>query len=193
VTDWILDELTGRRLGGALFVLVGLIVAGMVLWPSGEKGDPPKARGTQPARIVSVPLLGLTFAYPATWSRSVSGLVIRLHAPRRAAVMTFASPVRGRETDRVKADTKAALRRLYAPAKVVNEGPAKLGTRKVTSFEIAGKAKGKPVRALALTGSSRYRTYVVTLLTPARPSAKTLAEAQEVLATVRLVEPKRTR
>jgi hypothetical protein len=191
VLDRFLDALTGRRLGGALFVLAGLIVAGVVLWPGDDDAPPKRAGGVQPARIVSVPLLGLTFAYPATWSRTVSGLVIRLNAPRGAAVMTFASPVRGRHTDRVKADTKDALRNRYAPAKVVNEGPAKLGTRKVTSFELAGKLKGAPVRALALTGSSPYRTYVVTLLTPARPSAKTLAEVQEVLATVRLVKPSR--
>jgi hypothetical protein len=190
VPDGILDALTGRRLGGALFVLAGFIVAGVVLWPRGE-ADPPRARGVQPARIVSVPQLGLTFAYPATWERSVSGVVIRLHAPKGAAVMTFASPVSGRETDRVKADTKAALRKRYAPAEVVHEGPAKLGPRKVTSVELTGVDAGEPVRALALTGSSPWRTYVVTLLTPSRPSARTLAEAQEVLATVRLVEPKR--
>ena len=185
-----LDALTGRRLGGALFVLAGVIVAGFVLWPD-DDGDRLKAPGLQPARIVSVPQLGLTFAYPSTWSRTVSGQVIRLHAPRRAAVMTFSSPVRGRETDRVKADTKNALRKRYAPANVVKEGPAKLGSRKVTSFELTGEDEGEPVRALALTGSSAYRTYVVTLLTPGRPSAKTLAEVRQVLATVRLVEPKR--
>lgn len=187
--DRILDALTGRRLGGALFVLAGLIVAGVVLWPDGS--DRPRARGIQPTRIVSIPQLGLTFAYPSTWERTVSGLVVSLHAPAGGAVMTFSSPVKGRETDRVLADTKDALRKRFAPAKIVHKGPAKLGSRKVTSFELQGTEAGKPIRALELIGSSRYRTYVVTLLTPARPSAKTLAEAQEVLATVRLVEPKR--
>jgi hypothetical protein len=190
VSDWILDALTGRRLGGALFVLAGLIVAGIVLWPGGD--DHPQAR-IQPARIVSIPQLGLTFAYPSTWERSVSGLVITLHAPSSAALMTFSSPVKGRETDRVLADAKNALRKRFAPAKIVHAGPAKLGSRKVTSFELRGDDAGEHIRALALIGSSRYRTYVVTLLTPARPSAKRLAEAQEVLSTVRLVEPKRAR
>jgi hypothetical protein len=191
VLDSLLDALTGRRLGGALFVLAGLIVAGIVLWPGDDGGgDAQPARGVQPARIVSVPQLGLTFAYPSTWSRTVSGLVIRLKAPAGAAVLTFSSPVRGRETDRVKADTKAALHKLFAPTKIVHEGPAKLGPRKVTSFELVGTEAGEPVRALALTGSSPYRTYVVTLLTPGHPSAKTLAEVQEVLATVRLVKPR---
>ncbi len=117
--------------------------------------------------------------------------MIRLHAPKGAAVMTFSSPVSGRHTDRLKADTKAALRKRYPPAEIVEEGPAKLGTRRFTSFELSGLDAGEPVRALALLGSSRWRTYLVTLLTPGRPSAKTLAEVQEVLATVRLVEPKR--
>jgi hypothetical protein len=189
VPDWILDALTGRRLGGALFVLAGLIVAGVVLWPGG--GDRPRARGIQPARIVSIPQFGMTFAYPSTWERTVSGLVVALHAPAGAALMTFSSPVRGRETDRVLADAKDALRKRFAPAKIVHTGPAKLGSRKVTSFELRGTEARKPIRALALVGTSRWRTYVVTLLTPARPSAKTLAEAQEVLATVKFVEPRR--
>ena len=72
--DASLDALTGRRLGGALFVLGGLVVAAIVLWPSGGDDD---ARGQapakiQPVRIVSVPQLGLAFAHPRTWTRSVS-------------------------------------------------------------------------------------------------------------------------
>ncbi len=190
--DWLLDALTGRRLGGALFVLAGLIVAGVVLWPSSDDNAADEANRkakVQPARIVSVPQLGLAFAYPATWSRSVSGRVIRLQAPRGAASMTFASPVDGRHTDEVKADTKDALRKRYAPAKIVKEGPAKLGSRRVTSFELEGVGSDDAVRALVLIGTSAYRTYTVALITPPQPSAKTLAEAHQVLATVRLTKP----
>ena len=192
MSDALLDALTGRRLGGALFVLAGLIVAGIVLWPSDDKdGGSAREGGVLPARIVSVPQLGITFAYPATWSRSISGRVIRLQAPRGAAALTFSSPVEGRRSDQVKAATKDALRKRYAPAKVVHEGPAKLGTRKATSFELEGKDGDRRVRALVVAGSSAWRTYVVALITPARPSGKTLAQAQQVLATVRLVEPRR--
>lgn len=193
--DRFLDALTGRRLGGALFVLAGFIVAGVVLWPSDDGGgDGPQRDAVQRARIVSVPQLGLTFAYPATWSRDVSGIVIRLRAPRNAAAMTFSSPVEGRHDKRLKADALAALRSRYDPAKVVRDGPAKLGSRGVTSVELEGKgSRGEVVRALALVGSSRYRTYVVTLITPGRPSARTLAQAQQVLATVRLARPRSAR
>jgi hypothetical protein len=190
--DAFLDALTGRRLGGALFVLAGLLVAGVVLWPGGDDGEDTASQGgVQRARIVSVPQLGLTFAYPATWSRDVSGRVIRLHAPKGAAVMTFSSPVEGRHTDQLKADTKDALRMRYRPATIVKEGPARLGPRKATSFELEGAARGEIVRVLAIVGSSPHRTYLVTLITPGRPSAKTLAQVQQVLATVRLPEPRR--
>lgn len=190
--DRFLDALTGRRLGGALFVLAGLIVAGAVLWPGDDGGDGgAKGNAVQRARIVSVPQLGLTFAYPATWSRDVSGTVIRLRAPRSAAAMTFATPVEGRHDERVKDATLQALRERYAPAKVLREGPAKLGSRKVTSFELRGSgSRGEIVRALVLVGSSEFRTYVVTLITPGRPSARTLAQAQQVFATVRLPKPR---
>jgi hypothetical protein len=188
--DAFLDALTGRRLGGALFVLAGLLVAGVVLWPSSDDADNTTNTGdVQRARIVLVPQLGLTFAYPATWSRDVSGEVLRLHAPRGAAVMTFASPVEGRHTDQLKADTKAALRKRYEPATIVKDGPAKLGPRMATSFELEGAAGAELVRVLAIVGSSPYRTYVVTLITPGMPSAKTLAQVQQVLATVRLPKP----
>jgi hypothetical protein len=190
--DRFLDALTGRRLGGALFVLTGIVVAIAVLQARGSGDDGARAGAVQRARIVSVPQLGLTFAYPATWSRDVSGTVIRLHAPKDAAVMTFATPLAGRQDARVKAAALKALRDRYAPAKVLREGPASLGTRKVASFELQGTGAGDgAVRALALVGSSRYRTYVVTLITPGRPSARTLAQAREVLATVRLPRPAR--
>lgn len=190
--DAFLDALTGRRLGGALLVLTGLIVAGVVLWPSGDDQGSSRANegGVQRARIVSVPQLGLTFAYPATWSRTVSGRVIRLRAPKGAAVMAFSSPVEGRHTDRLKADVKDALRERYAPATIVKEGSAKLGSRKAASFELEGADDGEIVRALAVIASSPHRTYLVTLITPGRPSAKTLAQAQQVLATVRLPKPR---
>jgi hypothetical protein len=189
VLDRFLDALTGRRIGGALFVLAGVVVVIVVLQSRGGDDDP-SARAVQRARIVSVPVLGLTFAYPATWSRDVSGAVIRLRAPHSAAAMTFASPVEGRHDKQLKADTLEALRQRYAPAKVLRDGPAKLGPRAVASFELQGTgSRGEVVRALALVGSSDFRTYVVTLITPRRPSARTLAQAQQVLATVRLVKP----
>jgi hypothetical protein len=189
VLDTFLNALTGRRLGGALFVLAGIVVAIAVLQARGG-GDDAGTGAVQRARIVSVPQLGLTFAYPATWSRDVSGTVIRLRAPREAAVMTFATPVEGRRDALVKSATLEALRMRYAPAKVLREGPARLGSRKVASFELQGKgSRGGVVRVLALVGSSDFRTYVVTLVTPRRPSAKTLAQARQVLATVRLPKP----
>ena len=184
-----LDALTGRRLGGALFVLCGLVVAAIVLWPEGGdgRGDPPKI---QPVRIVSIPQLGITFAHPRTWTRTVAGSVIRLRSPERAAVLTFSSPTAGRHTQRLKSDLEALLRTRFDGAKQVREGPAMLGRRKVTSFELQGvTSAGVETRALVLVGSSQWRTYAVTLLTPGLPSAKRLAEVQQMLATVRLFKP----
>ena len=186
--DSFLDAMTGRRLGGALLILAGLVVVGVILWPSDDAGNA-RSGAIQRARIVSVPQLGLTFAYPATWSRTVSGRVIQLHAPNNAAVMAISSPVEGAHTRQLKADVKEALRKRYDPARIVAERRAKLGSRDATSVEVKGADNGKIVRALAVVGSSRYRTYLVTLITPRRPSAKTLAQAQQVLATMRLPKP----
>ena len=186
--DRTLEALTGRRLGGALFVLCGLVVAAIVLWPEGDdRPDPPRI---QPVRIVSIPQLGITFAHPRTWRRTVAGQVIRLRSPEQAAVLTFSSPTAGRHVDRLKADLKEVLRKRFGNAKVVRDGPAMLGRRKASSFEMEGVTdSGIETRALVLVASSAYRTYAVTLLTPGLPSAKRLAEAQQMLATVRLFKP----
>ena len=181
------EALTGRRLGGALFVLGGIVVAAIVLWPSGDRE--PSKRGIQPVRLVSVPQLGIAFAHPRAWSRSIAGRVIRLRSPDRAATLTVASPLAGRHTRQVKGDLRATLREALRPAKIVRDGPAKIGRRPATSFELTGTAARKPIRMLVLVGSSRYRTYAITLLTPRRPSARRLVEAQQILATVRLTKP----
>lgn len=187
--DRFLDALTGRRLGGALFVLTGLIVAGFVLWPGGDEDRAPKAK-IQPVRLVSVPQLGLAFAHPSTWSRTASGSVLRLRSPDGNALLTFASPVEGRQTARVKAALKQGLRKRYRPAKVVDESPGKLGKNKVKTFELQGSGEDdKRVRALVFVGSSKYRTYAVTLITSATPSAKRLVQVQQILATVRFTKP----
>lgn len=189
--DRFLEALTGRRLGGALLVLGGLIVAGVVLWPSGHE-DAHAPRKIVPVRLVSVPQLGLAFAYPSTWSRTVAGRVIRLRDADRDATLTFSSPVEGRYARRVRDALKQELRKRLAPATIVHEGLGRLGRRRVMTFELQGSSAGDHVRALVLVGSSPYRTYAVTLLTAARPSAKGLAQVQQILATVRLTKPQRS-
>jgi hypothetical protein len=191
VLDGFLAALTGRRLGGALLVLAGIVVAVVVLWPGGDDDGShhPGTQATQPVRIVSVPQLGLAFACPATWSRSVSGDVIRISSPADAAVMTFASPVQGRHTERVTSETKQALGKQFAPVTIAHEGPGKLGAKPASTLELEGFGPDDEVRVLALIASTADRTYVVTLITPPHPSAKRLAEAQEILRTVRLTKP----
>jgi hypothetical protein len=187
--DRFLEALTGRRVGGALFVLAGLIVAGAVVWP---RDDPPPAKPkVQPARLVSVPQLGLAFAHPRTWKRTVAGQVIRLRSPDGASVMTLSSPLEGAHTLAVKRAIRDALLKRFAPARIVHDGPGMLGSRQVTTLEMRGHGPRKQVtRALVLVGSTTYRTYAVTLLTPARPSAKRLVEAQQILATVTFDRPR---
>ncbi len=183
-----LDALTRRRLGGAVLVLVGLVVAAVVLWPEGKD----EQRIPQPVRLVSVPQLGMALAHPATWKQRPAGSVLRLVSPDDSAVLTFAAPVRGRQAQRVKGALRRALFRRLNNAKVLRDGPGRLGNRKVVSFELDGFAKnGNRVRALALVDSTRYLTYAITLLTPSRPSRRRLAEVQQILATVRFTKPVR--
>jgi hypothetical protein len=179
--------LTRRRLGGAVLVLAGIVLAAVVLWPRGESSG--RATPPQPVRLVSVPQLGLALAHPRTWKQSAERRVLRLRSPDGSALLTFSAPVAGRHSIRVKAALKTALLKRLRPAKVVRDGPARLGDRQATSFEVSGRESNGRVRALALVDSTPYRTYAVTLLTVARPSRRRLAEVQQILGTVRLTKP----
>ena len=178
---------TRRRFGGAALVLAGLAVAGVILWPA-LFGDDPAPKQAAPVRLVSIPQLGIAFAHPSSWKRSVGGRVIRLRSPDGAAVMTFAS-VGGRRPKEVKAVLLRTLRARLKPATVARDAPGRLGTRSAATFELIGLSPGTRERALALVEDTAYRTYAVTVLTPARPSRKRLLEATQILASVRLTKP----
>jgi hypothetical protein len=179
---------TRRRLGGAVLLLAGVIVAVLVLWPNGD--DPPKTKPL-PIRIVSVPPLGLGFVHPRTWKRVVRRDVIRLTSPDRTLVLLFSSPFNRPNVGFVKHEAKAALLKRFAPAKVVHEGRSRLGRQDAESFEIAGERGVKLVRALVQVGSSRWRTYVVTMLTGENPSRRTLTQARRILDTVSFSKPRK--
>ena len=183
-----LDELmTRRRLGGAALILGGLVVAAVVLWPALHTDEPARAR-TAPVRLVSVPQFGLAFAHPRSWSRKLNGRVIRLRSPDGTAILTFSS-FPGREPKRVKAVLTGALKTRFSPATIVRDGPGLLGARRVDSVELRGFDSSVRVRALAMVDDTPYRTYTITLLTPAHPSRKRLLEVSRILATVRFTKP----
>ena len=120
----------------------------------------------------------------------MSGRVISLRSPDGSSLLTFTSPTPGHHTQRVTSETKRELLDSFAPAKILREGPAKLGTQPATSFELTGFSPDNDnVRVLVVVASTAERTYTATLLTPLRPSAKRLAEVQQILATVRLTKP----
>ena len=209
--DRITEALTRRRLGGAVLLLdritellatrtrlvgAGLLLAGVivgmiVLWPSSDDGDkPPPAKGKPlPVRIVSVPPLGLGFVHPKTWTRTVHERVISLRSPDRSIELFISSPYAKPAREAAKSVTKTTLLERFSPATIVRDGPEQLGGRTVASFELVGKDKGKPIRALVLAASTDYRTYVVTLLSGEHPSRARLREARQILGTVRFGRP----
>lgn len=171
-----------------MLLLAGIIVAAIVLWP----GDDRPETEPLPVRIVSVPPLGLGFAHPRNWKRTVSGQVIRLTSPDGTLVLLFSSPFDKPGTGFVKQEARNTLLKRFAPAKVVRETRLPLGRAgKVQSFEITGERDGRFVRALVHVGSSRWRTYVVTMLTGENPSRRRVAEAHRILDTVSFSKPRK--
>jgi hypothetical protein len=185
----ITEALTRRRLGGAVLLLAGIVVAAIVLWPGGDDRADTKPL---PIRIVSVPPLGLGFAHPRDWKRTVSGTVIRLTSPDGTLMLLFSSPFHKPGTGFAKQEARSALLRRFAPARVVREARAPLGRAgKVQTFEVTGERAGRLVRALVHVGSSRWRTYVVTMLTGENPSRRRVAEAHRILDTVSFSKPRK--
>lgn len=188
----ITEALTRRRLGGAVLLLAGIVVAVVVLWPGGG-GDDRAATKKLPVRFVSVPPLGLGFVHPTSWQRTVRKRIIGLRAPGGSVLVFFSSPVAGAEPQRVKAAAERQLRKQFAPSTIVREGPGRLGNREAASFELKGRDKSGPVRALVLVEDTRYRTYAVTVLTGAEPSRRRLAEVRQIIASVRFSKPQALR
>ncbi len=189
MADMLTEALTRRRLGGAVLVLVGVVVAMIVLWPGGDD-DKPEGPAKLPVRFVQVPPLGLNFAHPTTWKRTVDKRVIALRSPDGSTVMFFASPVARPAVELVKDEAERQLRKQFAPMRKVNDGRQRLGLRNVRSFEFRGRENGKPIRGLVLVDSTAFRTYAVTLLTGDKPSSGRVREAREITATVRFSRPK---
>lgn len=189
--DRITAALTRRRLGGAVLLAAGIAVAAVVLWPGGDDG---RGRPKAPSiRFVSVPPLGMAFAHPTSWTRTVDKRVIRLSSPGGSVLVFFSSPVARPARALVKAAAARQLRKEFAPAKIVRDGPGRLGDRTATSFELKGRDKSGTVRAQVLVDSTRYRTYAVTLLTGGRPSRRRVLEAQQIVSTVRFSKPVRSK
>lgn len=193
--DRITAALTRRRFGGAVLLLAGIVLAAIVLWPGGGGGQtatrpaPAPRTSRLPVRIVSVPALGLAFAHPTTWTRTVEGQVFSLRSPDRSIQVIVSSPLARPAQLEAKDSAKTALLAQFSPATVVRDGPEKLGGHEATSFELAGRDDGKPVRALVLVASTDYRTYVVTLLTGEHPSRSRLRQARQILATMQFGKP----
>lgn len=171
-----------------MLLFVGVVVAVVVLWPGGDPAKPKRL----PARIVSVPPLGMGFAHPTSWRRKVSKAVIGLRSPEGSVVVFFSSPLGRPAIDEVRSGARKELLKQFKPAKIVNEGTDQLGVRKVASFELLGKDKGKTVRALELVDATKYRTYAVTVVTSANPSRARLKEARAIISTVRFTKPTAT-
>jgi hypothetical protein len=178
---------TRRRLGGAVLLLAGVAVAVVVLWPGGDP-KPAKTR-TIPARIVSVPPLGIGFEHPTSWKRKVSKAVIGVRSPEGSVVVFFSSPLARPAIEEVRRGARKELLKQFAPAKIVKETDAPLGLRSVPSFELLGKDHGKAVRALEMVDATKYRTYAVTVVTSANPSRRRLKEARAIISTVRFGKP----
>ncbi len=186
--DRITAALTRRRLGGAVLLLAGIIIATLVLWPSGSDNNAKPL----PVRIVSVPPLGMGFAHPRDWKRTVAGQIIRLTSPDGTLVLLFSSPLDKPQAGFAKQEAKSSLLKQFSPAKIVRDARSPLGRAgNVQSFELTGERGEKLVRALVYVTATQWRTYVVTLLSGENPSRRMLTQARRILSTVNFSKPRK--
>ena len=172
-----------------MLVLAGIVIAVLVLRPTDD--DPPAPKPL-PIRIVSIPPLGIGFAHPREWKRTVSGETLRVTSPDGTLVLIFSSPFDRPGAQFAQHEARTTLLERFAPAKVVSERRAPLGRMgMVRSFELTGERDHRLVRALVYTTATQWRTYVVTMLTGENPSARRLTEANRILDTVSFSKPRK--
>jgi hypothetical protein len=180
---------TRRRLGGAVLLLAGIVIAVLVLWPGGDEKEAVKPL---PVRIVSIPPLGIGFAHPREWKRTVSGETLRVTSPDGSLVLIFSSPFDRPGAQFAQHEARTTLLKRFAPAKVVSERRAPLGRMgMVRSFELTGEREHRLIRALVYVTATQWRTYVVTMLTGENPSKRLLTEANRILDTVSFSKPRK--
>ncbi len=173
-----------------MLVLAGIVVAVLVLRAADD--DDKQATKPLPVRIVSIPPLGIGFAHPREWKRTVSGETLRVTSPDGSLVLIFSSPFDRPGAQFAQHEARTTLLERFAPAKVVSERRAPLGRMgMVRSFELTGEREHRLVRALVYTTATQWRTYVVTMLTGENPSARRLAEANRILDTVSFSKPRK--
>jgi hypothetical protein len=181
--------LTRRRLGGAVLLLAGIVIAVLVLWPGGDEKEAVKPL---PVRIVSIPPLGIGFAHPREWKRTVSGETLRVTSPDGSLVLIFSSPFDRPGAQFAQHEARTTLLERFAPAKIVSERRAPLGRMgMVRTFELTGERAHRLIRALVYVTATQWRTYVVTMLTGENPSARLLTEANRILDTVSFSKPRK--
>lgn len=182
----VLDRPIRRRIIGAGSIVAGVAVAAVILIDDGGSGT-----GGPVTRTAAIPRVGMSLAHPRAWRQREDGRVVRLRSPEGSVLLTLASPVAGRHPAAVKRALVSELRRRLAPAHMLRQGPARLGPRRATSFELSGRSGGQAVRALGIVDSTTFRTYAVTMITSAAPSARRLAEARMILHSIRFTRPQR--
>ena len=191
--DRFLDALTGRRLGGALFVLGGLIVAGAVLSARGGDDGDDEAQAGGPAGADRLgPAARADVRLPAHVARDVAGSRHPAARPRpqqRPDVrLAGAGPprpaVKARHSRRRCA---SASRRRRSSA----DGPASSARARSRASSCAAwgsRRRGRSARSRS-SADTDYRTYVVTLITPCARRRRRSHEAQQIFATVRFTVP----
>lgn len=169
---------------GATPVLIAALLAGC----GGGDDEAGNSKHVKRDGEVYLASIGLSMVPPDGWEEEVSDESIELRSDDGTITMSLSSPLAGREPARVKKALIAKLRSELSPARVTNEGPGRLGERKVTSFQMAGLSRGRAVAVVGLVEDTPFRTYAVTLLT-GKPSRKALLGSRDILRSVVLDEP----
>jgi len=182
-----------RIIAASALLAVVIAAAGLTQLLSGS--SPHQARTSQPPTAApaidrfALARLGLRGRQPRDWHRAAHGDRLELRSADGTMLLVFASPTSGSFVARVQHDAERALLDSYKPAAIVTRRRGRLGAAAASTTEILATQRGHRIRILSIAAASRWRTYTVALFSALPPVDNRLAEAGQILSSVRFAAP----
>jgi hypothetical protein len=179
---------------GAL--LVGGAIGWLVLGGSGSSTSSSTKPGTHQVQVSLrrgvYPPLGLALEQPTSWLTSSPAGTLTLASPDAGLTsMTISDPAPAGNANKLRPAINSQLVKTFSPAKVIAQRHGPIGKTAAITTAILGTGGGKrQILILSTAISSPYRTYSIQVFFKApRPTAQSLAEVRNMLASIRFFAP----
>jgi hypothetical protein len=180
-----------RRL--ALMAVIGLVVAiPVTLLVRSADDDDGGARTTEiaeqlpPQKTTSDKRLAIAYAAPKGWKSKREGDVLTLRSRDGSVRVGIAAPASADAAPKVLDDALAGLRASYESVEINRGSGRMIGGLDAKGAVVRAQSDNVDIRILVAVAAGRKRAYLVELFTGAAAATKPVAQAQQLLNSLRL-------